>query len=135
VGATLGLAHQKHARLSGEQQTSAPRGDIAGFWRHRGSIRKEQTSTITIQDHAILTISCMTLAGYANGSVGFASRQFAIGDVYYIDFGQFRGGHVVVANETSKVNMHSPGIYGDASRFAAAYRKSLSAARSRWATG
>jgi hypothetical protein len=73
-----------------------------------------------VQDHAILTISCMTLAAYAKGSVGFASRQFAIGDVNYVDFGQFRGSHGVTANETSKVNIHSPGIYGDAVRFAAA---------------
>jgi len=54
------------------------------------------------------------------GSVGFASRQFAIGDVNDVDFGQFRGGLGVSANETSKINIYSPGIYGDASRFAAA---------------
>jgi hypothetical protein len=74
----------------------------------------------SVQDHAILTISCMTLAAYATGSVGFASRQFAIGDVNYVDFRQFRGGHGIVANETSKVNIHSPGVYGDAARFASA---------------
>ena len=73
-----------------------------------------------VQDHAILTISCMTLDAYANGSVGFETRQFAIGDVNYVDFRQFRGGQGIVANETSKVNVHSPGIYGDASRFAMA---------------
>jgi hypothetical protein len=77
-------------------------------------------SIFFVQDHAILTISCMTLAAYANGSVGFASRQFAIGDVNYVDFGQFRGGYGVAASETSKVNIHSPGIYGDASQFASA---------------
>jgi hypothetical protein len=77
-------------------------------------------SIFFVQDHAILTISCITLAAYGNGSVGFASRQFAIGDVNYVDFRQFRGGYGVVANETSKVNIHSPGIYGDASRFASA---------------
>jgi hypothetical protein len=73
-----------------------------------------------VQDHAILTIHCMTLAAYANGSVGFASRQFAIGDVNDVDFGQFRGSVGVSASETSKVNILSPGIDGDASRFAAA---------------
>jgi hypothetical protein len=73
-----------------------------------------------VVDHATLTISCMTLAAYANGSVGFVSRQFAIGDVNYVDFKQFRGGLGVAATETSKINIFSPGIYGDASRFATA---------------
>jgi hypothetical protein len=73
-----------------------------------------------VADHATLTIQCMTLAAYANGSVGFASRQFAIGDVNYVDFKQFRGGLGVAAIETSKINIFSPGIYGDASRFATA---------------
>jgi hypothetical protein len=73
-----------------------------------------------VQDHAILTIQCITLAAYANGSVGFTSRQFAIGDVNDVDFRQFRGGLGVKVTETSKVNINSPGIYGDASWFAAA---------------
>jgi hypothetical protein len=73
-----------------------------------------------VQDHAILAIYCMTLTSYANGSVGFSSRQFAIGDVSYIDFGQFRGATAISANETSKINVFSPGIHGDATRFAMA---------------
>ena len=73
-----------------------------------------------VQDHAILRISCMTLAAYAHGSVGFASRQFAIGDINSVDFGQFRGSQGVTANEISKVNIDSPGVYGDAIRFATA---------------
>jgi len=73
-----------------------------------------------VADHAILAIRCMTLAAYANGSVGFASRQFAIGDVVYVDFKQFRGGVGVAANETSKINVYSPGIYGDAYHFVSA---------------
>ena len=73
-----------------------------------------------VQDHAILTISCMTLAAYAKGSTGFAARQFAIGDVDYVDFGQFPSGTGVAANETSKISIYSPGVYGDAVRFAVA---------------
>ena len=72
------------------------------------------------QDHAILTIQCIRLVAYANGSTGFATRQFGIGDVNYVDLGQFPGGTGVAANEMSKVNINSPGVYGDASRFAAA---------------
>lgn len=71
-----------------------------------------------VQDHAILTISCMTLKGSAEGSVGFLSRQFAIGDINYIDFLQFPGGADIAASETSKINVASPGIRGDAGRFA-----------------
>jgi len=77
-------------------------------------------SIFGVQDHATLIISCMTLAAYANGSVGFTSRQFAIGDVNDVDFGQFRGGLGISANETSKINIDSPRIYGDAARFAVA---------------
>lgn len=73
-----------------------------------------------VQDHAILTIECMKLVAYANGSTGFSTRQFAIGDVNYVDFGPFQGSTGVAANETSKVNIHTPGIYGDALRFAVA---------------
>ena len=62
----------------------------------------------------------MTLATYVDGSVGFASRQFAIGDVNDVDFKQFSGGQGVIATETSKVNIQSPGVYGDASRFVSA---------------
>jgi hypothetical protein len=79
-----------------------------------------QAALFWVQDHAILTISCMTLAAYANGSVGFALRQFAIGDINHVNFGQFRGSHAVMANEESKGNILSPGIYGDAIRFATA---------------
>jgi len=79
-----------------------------------------QGSIFWVQDHATLAIQCITLAAYTNGSAGFASRQFAIGDVADVDFRQFRGGLGVNATETSKVNIFSPGIYGDAARFAAA---------------
>jgi len=73
-----------------------------------------------VQDHAILTISCLTLVAHARGSTGFAARQFAIGDVADVDFRQFSGGTGVAAYETSKINVSSPGVYGNASRFASA---------------
>lgn len=72
------------------------------------------------QDHAILTISCMTLAAHANGSVGFAARQFVVGDVNDVDFRRFPAGLGIAAEETSKINVVSPGIHGDASRFVSA---------------
>lgn len=72
------------------------------------------------QDHAILTLNCMTLKAYASGSIGFGSRQFSIGDVNNINFGTFAGGLGLAIAETSKMNVLSPGIYGNASRWASA---------------
>ena len=72
------------------------------------------------QDHSVLTIRCMTLTAYARGSIGFATRQFAIGDVNEVNFLQFPEGYGVSANETSKISVYSPGIYGNSSRFALA---------------
>lgn len=67
-----------------------------------------------VQDHAILTIQCMTLSSNTSGSVGFLARQFSIGDVNYVNFVQFPGGNGVAVNETSQVNVFSPGFYGAA---------------------
>jgi hypothetical protein len=76
-----------------------------------------QTAIFWAQDHATLRIYCITLAAYTNGSIGFAFRQFAIGDVNDVDFKNFRGGLGVNAAETSKVAILNAGIYGDASQF------------------
>jgi hypothetical protein len=80
----------------------------------------ERGAIFQVQDHAILALSCLTLASYSKGSVGFTARQFAIGDVNDVDFLQFSGGINISAGETSKVNVASPGIRGDAFHFAAA---------------
>jgi hypothetical protein len=72
------------------------------------------------QDHSILTISCMSLTASGEGSIGFAARQFSIGDVNDVRFGTFVAGSGVSATETSKINVHNPEIGGGASRFASA---------------
>jgi hypothetical protein len=72
------------------------------------------------QDHSILTIACMTLKAYAEGSLGFGARQFSIGDLNDISFGTFVAGSGLSATETSKINVYNPEIGGSASRFAAA---------------
>ena len=72
------------------------------------------------QDHSILTISCMSLTAYSEGSFGFGARQFSIGDVNDVRFGTFVAGFGVSATETSKINVHNPEIGGGASRFALA---------------
>lgn len=85
--------------------------DLANGVRRTGSI-------FSVQDHAILTVRCMTLRANGTGTTGFAARQFAIGDVNDIDFLQFPSGTAVAATETSKVNVFNPSIAGNSSRFA-----------------
>jgi len=72
------------------------------------------------QDNAIITASCITLEAYRMGSIGMATRQFAVADGNEISCNQFPGGACFVANESSKINIFSPAIYGNASRFAMA---------------
>ncbi len=71
-----------------------------------------------VQDHAILTVRCMTLRAYGRYSIGVAARQFAIGDVNDVDFLQFPEGTSIEAQDTSKINVKNPMISGNASRFA-----------------
>jgi hypothetical protein len=71
-----------------------------------------------VQDHATLTISCMSLEARGPSQCGFVSRQFAIGDVVDVDVAASSRGCGVAAHETSKINISNPGIYGEASRFA-----------------
>jgi hypothetical protein len=77
----------------------------------------EAGAIFAAEDHSILTIQCMTLRAYARGSTGFITRQFAIGDVNNVDFGLFYEGLGIAASENSKINVHSPGILGNASYF------------------
>ena len=72
------------------------------------------------QDHATLSISCITLASYGEGSTGLETRQFAIGDADDISFEKFSGGIAVAARETSKITVANPNIFGDVARFASA---------------
>lgn len=72
------------------------------------------------QDLSAVTLNCMTLAAYASGSVGLATRQFAIADANNINFINFPNGIAVTANETSKINIYNPGVYGGGSRWASA---------------
>lgn len=72
------------------------------------------------QDHAILTTNYISFAAYNAGSVGFATRQFAIGDVNNARFFNFPGGLAVAANECSKINLLNADVGTAASRFASA---------------
>lgn len=68
------------------------------------------------QDHAILTVSCLTLAG-AN-AIGLFARQFAIIDYNRVIFGAMKM-HVSAA-ENSRINCQSARIVGNAIYHAAA---------------
>lgn len=71
------------------------------------------------QDHCILTLSNLGLAGYANGSNGVLSRQFAIVDLNDVEWTTFPVGNGLVANETSKINVLNPGVFGAMAAWAA----------------
>ena len=72
------------------------------------------------QDHAIMTLQCLTLASYATGSIGFATRQYTIGDANDVACIQFPGGVCFAVNEGSRINIASPGVYGSGSAWASA---------------
>jgi hypothetical protein len=56
------------------------------------------------QDSAILAVQCVGIRSSGNGSIAFASRQFAIMDVDNVRIGQLAGGTVMSAHEMSKIN-------------------------------
>jgi len=59
------------------------------------------------QDSAILAVQCVDIRSSGNGSIAFASRQFAIIDVDNVRIGQLAGGTVMSAQEMSKINCMS----------------------------
>lgn len=73
---------------------------------------------VSAQDHCIATTDHISFASYSTGSTGFATRQYAIGDVNNARFFSFVGGNAVAANEGSKVNLFNTQVGTDASRFA-----------------
>jgi len=72
------------------------------------------------QDHAITILRCLTLAAYANGSMGLATRQGGIADADHVNCMNFPGGMCFAATEASKINIASAGIYGGGSYWASA---------------
>jgi hypothetical protein len=59
------------------------------------------------QDSAILAVQCVDIRSSGNGSIAFASRQFAIMDVDNVRIGQLAGGAMMSAREMSKINCMS----------------------------
>jgi hypothetical protein len=73
------------------------------------------------QDSAILAVQCVGIRSSGNGSIAFASRQFAIMDVDNVRIGQLAGGTVMSAQEMSKINCISRLVlYGSVSDVAQA---------------
>jgi hypothetical protein len=65
------------------------------------------------QDSAIVAVQCVDIRSSGNGSIAFASRQFAIMDVDNVRIGQLAGGTVMSAQEMSKINcMSGVMLYG-----------------------
>jgi hypothetical protein len=82
------VVHYKVVTITGPISATGQCADTNGVVvvddRTNGAM--ETSAIFWVQDHAILSIRCMTLRGYMEGSTGFAARQFAIGDVDDIDF-------------------------------------------------
>jgi hypothetical protein len=65
------------------------------------------------QDSAIVAVQCVDIRSSGNGSIAFASRQFAIMDIDNVRIGQLAGGTVMSAQEMSKINcLSSVILYG-----------------------
>ena len=109
----LDVTHFAHVSIVGNRQ------DGACADRHAVTIDDASldgnNALFTVEDHATLILSCMTLAAH-RGNSGFHARQFAIGDLVNIEFAAF-GRSAVSASETSKVNVANPSIAGNANRF------------------
>ena len=111
----LDVVHFAHVSIVGNRQD--------GVCADRHAVTIDDTSLdgnnalFTVEDHATLTLSCMTLAAH-RGNSGFHARQFAIGDLVDIEFASFPGRSAVSASETSKINVANPSIAGNANRFA-----------------
>jgi hypothetical protein len=61
-------------------------------------------AAFTFEDHAIGTISCLTINSVGSASVGVITRQLTIADLYYVSFGPMAGGVHVSVNELSKLS-------------------------------
>jgi hypothetical protein len=73
------------------------------------------------QDSAILAVQCVNIRSSGNGSIAFASRQFAIMDVDNVRIGQLAGGTVMSAQEMSKINcLRGVVLYGSVGHVAEA---------------
>jgi hypothetical protein len=83
------------------------------------------TTAFNFEDHAIASLSCLTISSNGNGSTGVATRQFTIADLYRVTFGPMIGGFHVAVNEMSKLN-YLDGIYIAGSATAHAYVTGMS---------
>jgi hypothetical protein len=72
------------------------------------------------QDHAIAGINCLTIASVGSGSMGIATRQYAIADYNNVRFGNMLDGKHVSATEASKINCLKAEIVGGAAYHLAA---------------
>lgn len=80
-------------------------GDGSGCYPPHYVIRVPGGQTaFWIQDHAIGTMSCLYIESDGAGATGIATRQFAIGDLYYVWFGPMPGGANVLVNEMSRLS-------------------------------
>jgi hypothetical protein len=93
---------------------------IFGECANRGNVvlrgNDANKAIIWAQDHVIAALGCMTITAAPNvsGVIGFATRQYAIGDCSRLRFGPMPGGYHLLANENSKINCDTTELAGGA---------------------
>lgn len=94
--APVNIAHFKFVAINGDCS-------VAGFGRTKIVVPASQAG-IWAQDHATATVQCVAFEATGNGAIGFALRQYAIGDCAFCWFRSFPGGTFISAQENSKFN-------------------------------
>lgn len=82
--------------------------NIAGDCSNYANVKIGGSIGVTGQDHAIVTLSCLTIT---SSTTGVTSRQFTIIDVDGVVFGPMTWG--IVATEKSKINVCGVSFYGN----------------------
>jgi hypothetical protein len=86
---------------------------------------KPGTALVSVQDHAIGTVSCLAMESESTGTVGISGRQHTIVDYDRVIFGPMAGGTHVGVTESSIASCIGPvWITGDAHFHAAAVYQS-----------
>ena len=119
----LNIVHFHHVSLLGAGWDGQTCVDRRAVTIDDDALEPGSDALFFAEDHATLMVACVTLTS-RRGHIGFATRQFAIGDLIDVDFAGFVDAAGAAAWETSKINIANPGILGSAGLFA--YARDLS---------
>lgn len=94
--APVDIAHFKFVAIIGDCS-------VSGYGRTKIVVPASQAG-IWVQDHATATAQCVAFEASGNGAVGFAMRQYAIGDCAFCWFRDFPNGIFISAQQNSRFN-------------------------------